>query len=135
MAVGNEKLIADIKTIKYSTNPYNVNRMTAAAGYAALCEKEWFEQNVTAVRENRAYTAQELTKLGFEVLDSKTNFLFARSEKIDGQALYEKLKTRGVLVRHFNGERIKEFNRITIGTRAQMEAFLTQVKEILEEKE
>ncbi len=134
MAIGCEKLIADLKMMKYSTNPYNVNRFTAAAGCAALQEKGWFERNVAAVQENRAYTASALKKMGFEVLDSKANFLFARTEKISGRALYEKLKARGVLVRHFTGERIQDFNRITIGTKAQMDRLLCEVKGILEEE-
>ncbi len=134
MAIGCETLIEDLKKMKYSTNPYNVNRLTAAAGKVALREKEWFSHNVKEIVETRAFVKAELEKLGFEVLDSKANFLFARNEKISGQTLYEKWKARGVLVRHFSGERIKEFNRITIGTKAQMEILLTQVKEILEEE-
>lgn len=130
-----EKLIADLNTIKYSTNPYNVNRMTMAAGYAALCEEEWFENNLNTIFENRAYTTAKLKEMGFELLDSKTNFVFARCDKIEGAKLYEKLKARGVLVRHFNNERIKEFNRITIGTKEQMDVFLKNVQEILDEEE
>ncbi len=133
MAIGSEGLIEDLKMMKYSTNPYNVNRLTAAAGKAALQEKAWFEGNVKEIIQTRAYTAAELKKLGFEVLDSKANFLFARTDEVSGQALYEGLKNRGVLVRHFTGERIKDFNRITVGTKAQMDIFLSKVKEILEE--
>lgn len=135
LAIGNEKLIADLNTVKYSTNPYNVNRMTAVAGLAALCETEWFENNRKVICENREYTTEALRALGFTVLNSKTNFLFAKSEKISGKALYEKLKARGVLVRHFNGERIKEFVRITIGTKEQMEIFLAKTQEIIQEEE
>ena len=134
MAIGNEKLIQDLKTIKYSTNPYNVNRMTAAVGYATLCEKKWFESNVKIVCENREYTAKALKKMGFTVLDSKANFLFAKTDKCGGEELYKALKARGVLVRHFTGERIKEFNRITVGTKEQMDIFLEKVREILQEK-
>ncbi len=128
-------LIADLNTVKYSTNPYNVNRMTMMAGYAALCEEEWFKTNCAEICKTRAYTTQGLRKMGFEVLDSKTNFLFARSAKVGGGELYEKLKAHGVLVRHFNNERIAEFNRITIGTKEQMDVFLAKTKEIIEEKE
>lgn len=135
LGIACESLIADLNAIKYSTNPYNVNRMTLAAGYAALCEKEYFDGACETICQNRAFTAAELKKLGFEVLASKTNFLFAKTAKIDGGELYEKLKARGVLVRHFNGERIKQFNRITIGTKEQMQIFLEKTKEILEEKQ
>ena len=134
MAIGNEKLIADLNTIKYSTNPYNVNRMTAAAGYAALCEREWFENCVRTIRENRENAKARLQELGFTVLDSKTNFLFAKSEKVSGEELYKELKSRGVLVRHFSGERIKDYVRITVGTAEQMQILLEKTAEILKEK-
>ena len=71
--------------------------------------------------------------MGFEVLPSKTNFLFVKSDKIDGKALYERLKARGILVRHFDGARISPFNRVTVGTKEQMDAFLRAVKEIVKE--
>ncbi|MBQ9113799.1 MAG: histidinol-phosphate transaminase [Clostridia bacterium] len=134
MAIGNEKLIADLNTIKYSTNPYNVNRMTAAAGFAALCETEWFETCVRTIQENRESTKTRLQELGFTVLDSKTNFLFAKSEKVSGEELYKELKSRGVLVRHFSGERIKDYVRITVGTAEQMQILLEKTAEILKEK-
>ena len=73
--------------------------------------------------------------MGFTVLDSKANFLFAKTERVDGETLYLKLKERGVLVRHFSAERIKEYNRITVGTREQMDVFLQAVQEILAENE
>ena len=134
MAIGNEKLIADLNTVKYSTNPYNVNRMTAAAGYAVLCEEQWFADNCAEIARTREYTAAALREIGFTVLPSRTNFLFAKSDKIDGEKLYAELKKRGVLVRHFKAERIRDFNRITIGTKAQMDIFLQKVKEILGEE-
>ncbi|MBE7080242.1 MAG: histidinol-phosphate transaminase [Clostridiales bacterium] len=129
-----EALIADIQTIRYSTNPYNVNRMTEAAGVAALEESDYFVNNVKSIMETRAYVKETLESWGFTVLDSKTNFLFAKTDEIDGGELYLKLKERGVLVRHFTGERIKQFNRITIGSKEEMDIFLTAVKDILKEK-
>ncbi len=134
MAIGNEQLIADLNTIKYSTNPYNVNRMTAAAGYAALGEKEWFDSCVKTIQENRAWTTAQLRALGFEVLESKTNFLFAKSKEISGEELYKALKAKGVLVRHFNSERIKDYVRITVGTAEQMQILLKKTEEIIKEK-
>lgn len=132
MVIGDEKLIADLNTIKYSTNPYNVNGMTAAAGYAALHEVEWFENNRKTIIKNRQYTTQSLQKLGFLVLPSSTNFVFAKSDKISGKNLYEGLKEKGVLVRLFNVERIQDFVRITIGTKEQMDVLLQKIKEIIE---
>ena len=131
--IGNKALISDLHTVRYSTNPYNVNRMTAAAGHAALCDNDYYMQNCRTIMENRDYTTAALRELGFEVLPSLTNFVFAKSDKIGGEALYLELKRRGILVRHFSKASITDYNRITIGTREQMEAFISTVKTILEE--
>ena len=127
-------IIRDLNTIKYSTNPYNVNRMTMMAGYGALLDNDYYMENCKTIIENREYTTVELKKLGFTVLDSKSNFVFAKNDRIDGEELYLKLKEKGILVRHFTKEKIKDYNRITIGTREQMDAFLNATKKILEEK-
>ena len=130
-AIGNEELIADLEKIKYSTNPYNVNSLTQAAGIAAVRENSYYMRNCRKIIKSRAYTKKELEKLGFEVLPSKANFLFAKSDRIGGRELYLLLKEKGVLVRHFEKERIKDYNRITIGSQKEMEAFVDAVKEIL----
>ena len=130
--IGNEKLIADLNTIRYSTNPYNVNRMTEFAGVAALQDNDYYMANAKTIMENRAWTKKALENLGFSVLDSKANFLFAKSDRIGGEALYKELKSRGVLVRHFNKPRIDAFNRITIGTMEQMKILIRNITEILE---
>lgn len=132
-AVGSEKLIADMHTIRNSFNPYNVNRMTAAAGVAALREQAYYDENCRAIIETRAWTTEALQALGFAVLPSQANFVFACSEKIGGETLYLELKKRGILVRHFGTERIAAYNRITIGTRQQMERLIETIKTILEE--
>lgn len=132
-AFANERIIEDLEKIKYSTNPYNVNALTQTAGTAALKENDYYMQNAKKIVENRAYTVEELKNLGFSVLDSKANFVFAQSDKIDGESLYLKLKEKGVLVRHFTSERIKDFNRITIGSKQEMQTFIAKVKEILGE--
>ena len=130
-AIGNEKLIADLNTIRYSTNPYNVNRMTEFAGVAALEENDYYMANAKTIMANRAWTVSELQKLGFTVLPSKANFVFAKSDKVAGETLYKEVKARGVLVRHFTKERISPYVRITIGTMAQMETLMEKIKEIL----
>ena len=132
-AVGNADLIADLNTIKYSTNPYNVNRMTAAAGIGALLDNDYFKNNCQAIIDNRSWTVNELKNLGFSVLDSKANFVFAKSDKIGGKALYTRLREKGILVRHFDTERLQDFNRITIGSKAQMQTLISAIKSILEE--
>ena len=77
--IGSEALIADLNTVKYSTNPYNVIRMTSAAGIAAIEDNDYYMQNCKRIIENREYTVRELRRLGFTVLDSMTNFVFAKS--------------------------------------------------------
>ena len=131
--IGGKALIADLHTVRYSTNPYNVNRMTEAAGYAALCDNDYYMDNCRIIVENRDYTTKALTALGFEVLPSLTNFVFAKTDKISGEALYLELKRRGILVRHFGKAEITDYNRITIGTKEQMEAFIAAVSDILTE--
>lgn len=133
VGIASENLIADLNVMKYSTNPYNVNRMTMAMGYASLCEAEHFAKTCAVIEKNREYTARKLREMGFETLESKTNFLFVRSAEIGGEALYQKLKERGVLVRHFKAERIKDFNRVSIGTLREMDIFLENVRQIISE--
>ena len=133
MGIACESLIRDLNTIRFSTNPYNINRMTMAAGVGALEDEGYFRENVRTIMENRALTTAALTALGFEVLPSRTNFVFAKTDKISGGDLYQKLKDRGILVRHFGSERLKDYNRITIGSMAQMSALLETITAILEE--
>ncbi len=130
-AIGNEALIQDLETLRNSNNPYNVNRISMKCAVEALKDKEYFDTNCQKIKENRAYTKKALEGLGFRVLPSETNFLFAESNMIEGGELYKALKERGVLVRHFNDPKISNFNRITIGSREEMDAFLEAVKEIL----
>lgn len=129
--IANEALIQDLEKIKYSTNPYNVNRLTQLAGFWALEENEYYVDNAAKIMKNREFTVCELEKMGFSVLPSKANFVFAKHEKISGEELYAKLKDTGVLIRHFDSERIKEYNRITIGSREEMEIFIQKVGECL----
>ena len=126
-------LIADLNTIRYSTNPYNVNSMTMAAGLGALEDEEYTRSNCRTVIENREYAAQKLKNLGFTLTDSKANFLFAKHEKIDGGELYKKLRERGILIRHFTKARISDYNRITVGSRDEMDALISAISDILEE--
>ena len=130
--VGAAELISDLVRIKYSTNPYNVNRMTAAAGVGSLLDREYFVSNCKRIVENREWTEKALSDLGFEMTPSRANFIFAKNEKIDGKRLYLELKERGVLVRHFDTERIKDYNRITVGSAEQMQTLIDKIKEILE---
>jgi len=132
--IGNEQLIRDLNTVKYSINPYNVNRMTQAAAVAAIEDDAYYQENAKTIMAVRAETTKALQALGFTVLPSCANFVFAKSDRVSGEELYQKLKARGVLVRHFTKERIKDFCRITIGTREQMQILLINIQAILTEK-
>jgi len=132
-AVGNKELIRDLNAIKFSTNPFNVNAMTMAAGLGALEDEAYFQENCHRIIENRQWTAEQLQKLGFEVVDSRTNFVLAKHPKMDGQELYLQLKEKGILVRHFHTERLKDYNRITIGTLQQMQTLIDTIRQIQEE--
>lgn len=133
MAIGGAPLIQDLNTIKYSTNPYNINSMTQGAGLGALEDGAYFRSNCATIMENRAYLAEKLAELDFVMTESKSNFLFAKHPQLDGEKLYLELKKRGVLVRHFTKERIRDYNRITIGTKEQLDVLLHHIREILEE--
>ncbi len=132
--MGSEALIADLHTVRCSTNPYNVNRMTAAAGVAALENDAYFTRNCRVIEQNRDALTQGLRGLGFAVPDSWANFVFARSRRIGGRELYLELKRRGILVRHFEAPRTRDYNRITVGTAEQVATLLQTVKQILEEQ-
>ncbi len=133
LAIGCESLIDDMKRIKYSFNPYNVNYLSAMAATEAIKDGAYHAECVEKVIEAREYAATQLRKLGFEVLDSKTNFIFAASAKITGEEYCAKLRERGILVRRFSSpERIANFSRISIGTMEQMETLVRVSAEILE---
>ncbi|MBQ2244950.1 MAG: histidinol-phosphate transaminase [Oscillospiraceae bacterium] len=131
-AIGNKALIRCLNTIKYSFNPYNVDRMAMAAGVGALEDKDYFRTNCEKIMATRAWTTEALEKLGFTVLPSLTNFVFAKHDRIPGKTLCAKLREQGILVRHFDTPRLTDYLRITIGSQEQMEAFAGAITNILE---
>ena len=130
--IGSAALIRDLNTIRFSTNPYNINRMTMAAGIGALEDDAYMKANCAKIMENRAWTVKELEKSGFTVLPSAANFIFAKHPQIDGKEMYLTLKENGILVRHFDKPSLCQYNRITIGTREQMETFIATVRKLWE---
>lgn len=131
--VGSADLIADLNTVKYSTNPYNINRMTMAAGIGVLNDEAYTRENCAEIARNREYTTKKLNEIGFITTDSKSNFIFAKHPDVDGKVIYESLKKKGILVRHFSKPRISDYVRITVGTSEQMTALLFALKKVLEE--
>ena len=134
-AVGSQELIEDLEMIKYSTNPYNINRMTELVGLAVLDEEEYYKSNCAKIQETRKWVMDEFIRLGFGPLESKTNFIFLGTgkwakkdslwENLSGKELYERLKEKGILVRWFNKDRIRDFVRITIGSDDDMKKLIS----------
>lgn len=130
-AVGSSELVSDIKTMKFSFNPYSANRIALIAGEQAMRDTEYFDRCRAEIMENREYTADSLRKLGFHVPESRTNFVFAGNPELGGRRYYEALRDRGILVRYFDKDRIRDYVRITIGTKKQMETLVRATEEII----
>ena len=134
-AFGSPAVIADLEKIKYSTNPYNINRLTLLLGEKTVDAESYYQEKCREIETTREWTTGKLTELGFTVLPSKANFIFVKNDKMDGGELYKKLKEKGILVRHFTNPRICQFNRVTIGTKVQMQTLIDTVKEVLYENQ
>ena len=133
-ALGSAELISALNRVKYSFNPYNVNRLSIVAGAAAVEDEPYFQACCAAVRQARAWTVEELENLGFTVLPSQANFIFIRSDKLSGEDLYRRLKENGVLVRWWaDSGRIQDYVRITIGSMEQMETLVDEIARLLED--
>lgn len=130
-AMGNPKLIAYLNDCKYSFNSYTMDALTIQLGKAAIEDKKYFEQCIEKIIKTREWTTQQLRKMDFQVLESKTNFVFAAHEKIRAEVLFEELKKRKIYVRYFKKKRIDNYLRISIGTREQMEVFVQALEEII----
>jgi histidinol-phosphate aminotransferase len=131
-AAAKKDIIDDLNRIKYSFNPYNVNRMTQAAGAAALRDKEYFAQCVDKVISTREKALETLRAIGFICTDSKSNFLFVSYPGMSAEMIYARLRERNVLVRWFNLPRANNYLRITVGTEAQMQLLFTALREIIQ---
>ena len=134
-AIADKGLIADMLKIQQSESPYNVNSVSLALAEAALDDEEYYLKNCQTIRENRRFTRNALLEMGFRVLPSSTNFVFAKHPDISGAEIYEELKKKGILVRHFDRDRIRGYNRISIGTKEQMDRLIEALSEIIKEYE
>ena len=131
-AMGSPELIAGLNRVKYSFNPYNVNRLSLLAGAAAMEDEAYCRSCTAAIRTTREEASSELKALGFTVLPSCANFLFAKPPRIPGAAYFTELRKRGILVRRFDApERIADFCRISVGSPEQMAALTAASAEIL----
>ncbi|MCI8590260.1 MAG: histidinol-phosphate transaminase [Clostridiales bacterium] len=130
-ALASEAIVEDLNKIKFSFNPYNINTLSITAASQAMREQAYYDECVAQIVAQREKTKKRLADLGFVLTDSKTNFVFASHPEKKAEMLYKALKERGVLVRHFNAPRIKDYLRITIGSEEQMEGFFAELTRIL----
>ena len=130
-AVGHVDLIEALERVKNSFNSYPLDRLAIAGAVAAFEDREYFAQTCKAVIATREKLVGELKALGFDVLPSSANFIFARHPRHDAEKSALALRQRGIIVRHFKLPRIEQFLRITVGTDEQCAALTTALKEIL----
>lgn len=130
-AVGDKNLIDALLTIKNSINSYTLDRIAIAAATAATEDTEYFENINKQIAETREYFAKKLKELGFTVLPSKTNFVFAKLNGTEGKTIMDHLRKNKILVRHFDREEIKDFVRISIGTKEQMDICIDVLKQLV----
>lgn len=134
-AIGDAALITDLNTLKFSFNPYNLNRLSILAGAASMQDEAYFKACTAQIIQAREFTKQGLRALGFACTDSLANFVLAASPKMSGKRLYQKLKERGILVRYLGDACIQNYVRITIGTIEQMQTLLNAIEQILQEEQ
>jgi histidinol-phosphate aminotransferase len=130
-AIGDGDLIEALTRVKDSFNSYPLGRPAQAGAIALLEDEANFQEGRTRVIEGRERLSRGLVRLGFEVLPSSANFVFARHLAHDGAALTTALRQRAVIVRHFAAPRISDYLRITVGTDAQIDRLLSTLLDIL----
>lgn len=130
-AIGQPGLIAALECVKGCFNSYPLDRLANFGGAAALRDRDYFEETRGRIIATREKLREQLAGLGFDVLPSQTNFLFARHPALDGAVLHKALRSRNILVRHFAKPRIDQFLRISIGTEAECEALVNALDEIM----
>lgn len=130
-ALGQEELIDGLNRIKNSFNSYTIDRVAAVAAVEAIKDEEYFKECVSRIINTREKVTESLSELGFNVIPSKANFIFAGHHTYPAAELFARLREKGVLVRYFNKDRINNYLRITIGSEEEMEFFIKKVKEII----
>ena len=130
-AIGHPDLIKAMNDVRFSYNSYPMTRLSVALGVAAIEDEDYFQATKNQIIETREWTKRELKALGFTFGDSKTNFIFAKHSTVDAEVIFDKLREKHIFVRHFSGERIRNYLRISIGTMAEMEKFIDELKKIV----
>lgn len=130
-ALGHHSLIEGLERIKNSFNSYTIDRLALAGATAALKATDYYQQTTLTIIETREWVSSKLKQVGFQVLPSQANFVFATHQGVPAFDLYNHLKEHNILVRHFNKPTISNYLRITIGTNEQMEILIDQLESIL----
>lgn len=130
-AIGSKTLIDTLEAVKNSYNSYTVDALSIAMGIEAMKDVEYFNETISKIIATRARVTEELRLLGFEVLDSQTNFIMATHKDYDMKEMFEYLKENKIFIRYFNQPRINKYVRITIGTDEEMDKFLQGVKDFI----
>lgn len=129
-AIGQPELLAALQRIKDSFNSYPIDRLAAAGAAAAMDDRDWFESNRKKVIASRETLTHGLVELGFDVVPSQANFVFARHPSFTGADLAARLRDKKILVRHFAKPRIDQYLRITVGSDAQVATLLATLETI-----
>ena len=130
-AIASKQIISVMESVKDCINSYPMNRTAIEVGAASLEDEEYFRDRINAIIRTRGVLTDGLKQLGFKVLPSSTNFVFATHPEIDAEYIFTELKKKHIFVRHFNNELTKDFLRITVGTDEQIAALLACLNDIL----
>ena len=130
-AIGSKTLIDTLEAVKNSYNSYTVDALSIAMGIEAMKDVEYFNETISKIIATRTRVTEKLRSLGFEVLDSQTNFIMATHKDYDMKEMFEYLKENKIFIRYFNQPRINKYVRITIGTNEEMDKFLQGVKDFI----
>lgn len=130
-AIGNAGLISDLRLVARSANPYGISELAAAAALSTLDEDDYARELRRIIAERRTFLTGDMMRLGFETTASYANFIFAKHSSLSGAEVHSELRKRNIIVRHFDSpEPAAQYNRITLGTRVQLQALLDALKEI-----
>lgn len=130
-ALGHPELIKRLLDVKYAYNSYTLSQLSFLCGITSIDEEDYFQDQVNKIVQTREWFEEELKKLGFEYLPSRTNFIFTKHPTIPGADLMKQLKERNIYVRHFQKPRISDYLRVSIGTPEEMGILKDALKEII----
>lgn len=132
-AIGSKELISVMEAVKNSYNSYTVDSVSIAMGSASIKDDEYFKATCKKIIDTRERFTEEIKKLGFKVLESSTNFIFATHSDLSVKDMFEYLKAKNIFIRYFSLPRIDNYTRITIGTDEEMDILLNGIKEYINE--